>query len=266
MRIAKILTIIALTVGVVSLYSCTKEKEYSNGNGITIPPASDSVNPSLINTSNSDVFFRVYNTETDYKANTNLVYSGMILKGKQLSFKTTKSAGDSLSYIIEWFTANGATSNWLNSDMARTFKFAKTNGVQYFSIDNVVADSSHLIALGASGDSSMWVTTDYFDATPSSDKVDTTRQIKLLRNFTGTVTRLTQSGGAFAFETDDITYSVSVSGKKVTIAMSKGGAAYGTLTNNNFNLTNQVDSIYSSSRAKVTFAGSNRQFSMNRSN
>ncbi|MEZ5015887.1 MAG: hypothetical protein R2800_02470 [Flavipsychrobacter sp.] len=266
MRIAKILTIIALTAGVVSLYSCTKEKEYTNGNGITIPPASDSVNPSLINASNSDIFFRVYNTETDYKANTNLVSSGMVLKGKQLSFKSTKSTTDSLRFIIEWFTADGSTSNWLNTDVARTFKFARNNGVQYFSIDNIAADSSHLIALGLSGDSSTWVTSTYLDATPNNDKVDTARIIKMYRNFKGKVTRITQTGGTFSTATDDVTYAVSANGKKVTITLSKDGAAYGTLTNNNFNLSNQVDTIYSSNRAKVTFAGSNRQFSMNRSN
>lgn len=266
MRTAKFLTIIALTVGVVSLFSCTKEKEYTNGNGLQISPASDSTNPSLINTSNADVYFRIYNSETDYQANTNIVKSGIVLKGKQLSFKSVKTAGDSISYIVEWYTVGGAASNWQSSPEMRVFKFANSNGVRYFNVDNVAADSSHALALGSTGDSSVWVTANYFDATPNSDNVDTARSIKMFRNFTAKVTTITKAGTVYSTNTDDVTYNVNISGKKVTINLLKNSAAYGTLVNNRFDLTNQVDTVYSSRRMKATFAGTSRQYSLSRSN
>ncbi len=267
MRTARFLTIIALTVGVVSLFSCTKETEYQNGTGLPTLTASDSVNPSIINTSHLDVFFKVFSTETDFIANSNPVFAGMILKGKQLSFKTLKGGtGDSLSYVIEWFTADGSVSNWLNAPENRVFKIAKTNGVQSFSVDTTGADSSHLVVLGASGDSSLWVTTNYFDSTTNNDNVDTARTIKLFRNFTGNVTKITKSGSTFGTSTEDITYKVNVAGKKVTVSLYKNGNYYGYLVNHRFNLTSPIDTVYRSNQAKAKFVGNNRQYSLSRSN
>ena len=261
MRTAKVLTIAVLMSGALSLFSCEKDKTYPDGNGIPNLPASDTVRPAFVNTSNMDVYVRVYNSETDYNANSNIVASGLVTKGQQFSFKTIKGS-DSLKYVIEWFSANGYTSNWLDSPKKRMFAFAKNNGVRYMKFGGGTTDSSHLFTLGVAGDSTIWESGAYRDSVTIGDSVDITKAITLYRDFTAKVVYNKKQGSDTVTTTDMLTYKINVTGQDITVSLYNSGAYYGYLINRAYDLKTPAGTDNRHNRAKAKFKGNNRLYSM----
>lgn len=260
---AKVLTFAALMTGTLFLFSCEKEKTYPQGTGIPNLPASDTVRPAFVNTSDMDVRVRVYMNEVDYQANQNIVGDAFVKKGQQYSFKTLKGS-DSVSYVIEWFSADGYTSNWLDSAQNRVYNFAKQNGVKYLNFANGTADSSHLFALGATGDSVVWNTVAFRDSVVMADSVDVSKQITLHRDFTATVAYQEAQSSVVTDVVDDVTYTVDVSGAVITVVFYKDGTYYGYMTNKGYNLDIPAGSEIRNDRARAKFAGNNRIYAQGR--
>lgn len=260
---AKVLTFAALMTGTLFLFSCEKEDTYPQGTGIPNLPASDTVRPAFVNVSDMDVRVRVYMSEADYQANQNVVADAFITKGQQYSFKTLQGS-DSVSYIMEWFSADGYTSNWLDSAQNRVFSFAKQNGVKYLDFSNGSTDSSHLFTLGATGDSVMWNTVAYRDSVSMADSVDVSKQITLRRDFTATVAYQETQSSVIADVVDDVTYTVSVSGAVITVTFYQGGTYYGHMTNQGYNLDIPAGTEIRNDRARAKFAGNNRIYAQAR--
>lgn len=260
---AKVLTFAALMTGTLFLFSCEKEETYPQGNGLPNLPASDTARPAFVNTSDMDVRVRVYMNEADYQANQNLVADEMVSRGQQYSFKTLRGS-DSLNYVIEWFSADGYTSNWLSSAQDRAYSFAKQNSVTYLDFPNGSTDSSHLFVLGTTGDSVVWNTVAFRDSVAMTDSVDISKQITLRRDFTATVAYQETQSSVVTDVVDDVTYTVNVNGATITVTFYQGGTYYGYMTNVGYNLDIPAGSELSNSRARAKFAGNNRIYSQAR--
>lgn len=257
----KVLTIAALMTGALFLFSCEKEDTYPLGTGNPNLPASDTVSPAFVNTSNMNVRIRVYQSESDYQANRNIVATALVNKGQQYSFKTLKGS-DSLNYVIEWYSENGYTSNWLANAESRVYKFAKQNGVKYMSFNNGTTDSSHLFALGATGDSVVWNTIAYRDSVTVLDSTDISRTITLHRDFTANVAYQEMQSGAVVDVVDDLTYTVNVTGSKIEVSFYDNGVYYGYMVNQGYDLNIPAGTTSLNNRAKAKFVGNNRLYSL----
>lgn len=259
----KVLTIAALMTGALFLFSCEKEETYPQGTGNPNLPASDTVRPAFVNTSNTDLYVRIYQNENDYQANQNVVATAKVGKGQQYSFKTLKGS-DSLSYVIEWYTEDGYTSNWLDSAQNRVYNFAKQNGVKYIAFNNGSTDSSHLFTLGSAGDSVVWSTVAFRDSVTVSDSTDISKTITLYRNFTAKVAYQEMQSGAVADVVDNLTYTVNVTGSKITLSFYDGGVYYGYMINQGYDLNIPAGTTSRNDRAKAKFVGNNRLYSQAR--